>query len=127
MSTPTPPAFDEPMLAALIEQLSEAEIHALPYGAIRLDREGRVLLLSDTEARQSGYGSRPAQGRLFFSDIAPCLANDSFRGRIEHALAAGILDIEMEHVGDFDDLNKLLRYRVQSAAGGGVWIFTQRL
>lgn len=121
------PAFEEPLLAQRIERLDESLVHTLPYGAIRLDREGRVAFFSETEARQSGYGPRPVAGRRFFTEIAPCFDTPAFLGRIEQAQTAGRLDIELSYVGDFDDADKELRCRIQSAADGGIWIFTQRL
>jgi photoactive yellow protein len=127
MNESTAVSFDEPELARAVEQLSAAAIHALPYGAIRLDRAGQIVFYSAAEARLSGYGSRPAMGRHFFTDVAPCLAHAGFRGRIEQAQAAGTLDIEFGYVGDFDDADKDVCFRIQSASDGGIWIFTQRL
>lgn len=127
MNEPTAVSFDEPQLARAVEQLSAAAIDALPYGAIRLDRAGQIVFYSAAEARLSGYGSRPALGRHFFTEVAPCLAHPGFRGRIEKAQAAGTLDIEFGYVGDFDDASKDVCFRIQSASDGGIWIFTQRL
>jgi photoactive yellow protein len=127
MSFTTAPAFDEPQLARSVERLPDVVVHGLPYGAIRLDRDGRVVFFSDAEARLSGYDARPTIGRDFFKEIAPCFATDAFLGRIERARAAGTLDIELELIGDFDDADKELRCRAQSASDGGIWIFIQRL
>ena len=123
--------FDTPELARAVEALSPAEIDALPFGAIRLDTDGRVRYYSGAEARLSGRGSeRPVLGLDFFSAIAPCMDTPAFRGRIERARAAGRLDLEFGHVGDFADRARLLRVRVQSAADGadrgGYWIFLAR-
>jgi hypothetical protein len=41
-------------------------------------------------------------------------------------MAVGTLDIAFGWYGDFEDPDRPLRVRVQSAAGGGVWIFIQR-
>jgi photoactive yellow protein len=122
-----PPSFDAPYLAQTVARMDEATIHALPYGVIRLDRAGSVVFFSETEAHQSGFGPRPTLGRHYFTEIAPCMGNADFLGRIERAQLAGALDIEFSYVGDFDDADKELRCRVQSAQDGGIWIFTQRL
>jgi photoactive yellow protein len=126
MNAPTP-SFEEPRLAQAIERLPEAAIHELPFGAIRLDPAGRVTFFSEAEARLSGYGPRPAKGGHFFTEIAPCLEKAGLPKLIEQARASGQLDIEFEQVGDFDDANKDVRYRVQSASDGGVWLFGLRL
>lgn len=119
--------FNEPQLARAAERLSAAELDALPYGAIRLDPAGKVVFYSEAEGRLAGYSKLPVVGRDFFTDIAPCLASEAFKGRIERARLAGSVDIEFSYVGDFDDPDKDVCFRIQSASDGGIWIFTQRL
>lgn len=120
--------FETPDLAQRVEKLAAAEIHALPFGAVHLDGEGKILFFNEAEARLSGYCNRKNPvGNHFFTEVAPCLATPAFLGRIERARAAGSVDIEFGAVGDFDDLDKELRFRIQSASDGGIWIFTLRL
>ena len=40
------------------------------------------------------------------------MGKPNFRGRIERALAAGSLDLEFTHVGDFSDRDRELTVRV---------------
>jgi photoactive yellow protein len=117
--------FNEPRLADAVERLPPEAVNSLPFGAIRLDPDGRVTLYSDAERRLSGY-RRDVVGHLFFTDIAPCLNNPAFHGRIERALAAGTLDIAFSYTADLPDGLKDLDVRVQSATGGGCWLFLQR-
>jgi photoactive yellow protein len=119
------PDFDEPQLAKAVERLSPQEVHALPFGAIRLDAEGTVTFYSDAERRLSGY-RKEVVGRTFFTDIAPCMNNPGFKGRIDRALEAGKLDIKFGFTGDMPAATMDLDVRVQSAAGGGCWIFLRR-
>ena len=118
--------FDTPDLAHQIEKLDGATVDALPFGTIRLDAKGVVVFFSKTEREASGYGDRPTVGKIFFTDIAPCMAHEGFRGRLEAARARGTLDLEFSWMGDFADRQRELRVRVQSASDGGVWIFIQR-
>ena len=121
------PDFDEPRLAAAVERLPPEAVEALPFGTIRLDAEGRVRVFSQAEeVRLSGFGTRQALGRAFFAEVAPCMDTEEFRGRIEQARAAGRLDLEFGWVGDFDERQREMRVRVQSASDGGCWIFLQR-
>lgn len=117
----------DPDLRARAEQLPPEALDALPFGVIRLDATGKVTFYSKTEARQSGFGERVAIGRDFFTQMAPCLGTPEFLRRIEDARTAGTLDILFEQVGDFDDAERELRVRVQSASGGGLWVFLERL
>lgn len=114
-------------LRSHVEQLSPEALDALPFGVIRLDDAGKVTFYSRTEAEQSGFGDRKAIGRDFFTQLAPCLGTPEFMQRIERARQDGTLDVMFEQIGDFDDAERELRVRVQSATGGGLWVFLQRL
>lgn len=120
------PAFDEPRLALAVEALPSAMVDALPYGAIRIGEDGKVEYYSAAERRLSGSGNHERLGLDFFSKIAPCMDNPDFRGRVERARATGNLDLEFNHVGDFEDRDRELTVRVQSASAGGYWIFMRR-
>lgn len=119
-------SFNTPGLAKAVEQLSNDAIDQLPFGAIRLDATWTVLTYSKREAQLSGRGDRPTVGLDFFTEIAPCMNNPDFKGRIERAIAARTLDIEFSHIGDFSDRDRELQVRVQSAFDGGIWIFLTR-
>lgn len=116
--------FDEPRLAARLEQLSPDDIDALPYGVIHLDRELKVVLYSKVEARQSGFGRQPV-GESFFP-LTCRMGTDDFRGRIERAMADGDVDLEFGWSGDFNDPKRDMHIRVQSARDGGVWVCIER-
>ena len=50
----------------------------------------------------------------------------TIQGRIDKARAAGALSISFTFVGDFEDSNRELSIRVQSAKDGGTWIAIKR-
>ena len=118
--------IDMDRLVEAVEALSPEQINALPFGATRLDPEGRVVFFSDAERQYSGF-RKEALGRSYFADIAPCLDTPKFRGRIDQALARGSLDITFDHTSDLPsgarDVD--MHVRVQSATSGGCWIFVQ--
>jgi photoactive yellow protein len=118
--------FDDDQLARQLDAMGEAERHTLPFGVILLDAEGVVRFYSETEARLSGRGQRRTVGLPFFQRIAPCMDTESFKGRIDAALRAGTLDIEIGHTGDFSDPSRRIRVRAMSAAGGGIWLAHDR-
>jgi len=116
--------FDAPDLAARAERASLFELDHLPFGVIRIAREGTVQFYSATEARLSGYGEIPLGKNLF--EISECFGGDAFRGRIERALEKGPLDLEIGWPGDYAEPRRELRIRVQSARNGGIWMFIER-
>ena len=113
-------------LAARVERLADSEIDDLPFGVIKLRADHVVEKYSKCEARLSGYGSRPALGLDYFINVAPCMGAPAYKGRIEQALRSGKVDIEMSWIGDFEDREREMNVRIQSAEDGGLWIFTQR-
>ncbi len=118
--------FDMPGLARAVEALAPHAVDALPFGAIRLDEDGRVVTFNQTERNRGGSGTLSRLGRDFFTEIAPCMDTPEFRGRVERARASGTLDLAFTHIGDFADRERELTVRVQSASGGGTWIFQRR-
>jgi photoactive yellow protein len=116
--------FDAPDLAARAERASLFDLDQLPFGVIRLDRDGTVRFYNSTEARLSGYGEIPPGENLFA--ISKCLGSDAFRGRIERAMEQGPVDLDINWPGDFGDPQRELRIRVQSSRSGGLWLFIER-
>ena len=99
---------------------------ALPFGVVRLDALGTVLLFSATEARLSGFNRRPAVGLSFFEQVAPCMNTPTMKGLIEQAWRDGTLDLEVGWVGDFADPDREYRIRAVSADDGGIWLLLDR-
>ena len=120
------PAYDDAKLAEKVERMSEGQLKALPFGAIRLNAGGEVTYYSEAERRLSGSGDLPRIGLNFFHDIAPCMDNPDYRGRIDQAIARGTLDLEFTHIGDFEDRERELTVRIQSVSDRGYWIFMRR-
>ena len=117
--------FEAPDLAAQIEQLSQYELDNLPFGVIRLDREGIVQFYSEVEARESGYGKAPF-GKNFF-EVSRCSGKGDFQARIMAAQEeGGPIDLEFAFPGDYANPVRELRIRVQNCSRGGVWLFVQR-
>jgi photoactive yellow protein len=126
MTTLSLPRFNQPALATAIEALPLPVLDTLPFGVIRLNRDGIVEVYNQTERRLSGSGRAPRLGLDFFTGVAPCMNQAGFRGRIEQALKRGQFDLEFAWTGDFGDRLRSLTIRAQPATGGGCWIFISR-
>ena len=118
--------YDSDHAARQLEAMSAQAIDALPFGVIRLDREGLVKLYSTPEAEQSGFTHRPALGLDFFEQVAPCMNTPMMKGLIEQAWRDQTLDIEIGWVGDLNDPNRAYAIRALSASDGGVWLMLNR-
>lgn len=119
--------FDDDNLATRLDRMSDAERDQLAFGVVGLDDAGVVRFYSQTERSQSGRPARLSTlGLDFFRHVAPCMANEAFKGRIDQARATGDLDLEFGHVGDFSYRERRLQVRVVSAHDGGLWLCLRR-
>ena len=116
--------FNAADIAAQAEQARESDLDSLPFGVIKLDRQGIVKFYSATEARLSGYNVVPLGQNLF--DVSQGANREDLRARIMHAMEDGPVDLELAWLGDPNDPMREMRIRVQSARDGGVWMFIER-
>ena len=75
-----------------IATLSREAIDDAPHGVIKLDDEGRIQLFSRHESEKSGVAVSEAEGKLFFSEIAPCTNNAIFMGSFQKGVNEGSMD-----------------------------------
>lgn len=72
---------------AQLARLSGAELDRLPFGAIRLDRDGNIVHFNAAEARITGYKPEKLIGKNFFTEVAPCTNVREFAGRFREGVA----------------------------------------
>lgn len=69
-----------------LPNLSPSELDRLPFGAIRLDRDGRIVHYNETESRLTGYRGADLVGKNFFTEVAPCTNVRMFGGRFREGI-----------------------------------------
>ena len=84
-----------------IQNLGESDLDRLPFGAIRLDRNGKILSYNRTEAELSGRRKESVLGKNFFTEVAPCTNVQEFAGRFREGVARGSLHMVFPYVFDF--------------------------
>jgi photoactive yellow protein len=89
--------------ASTVDERSDAELDALPFGVIAIDEEGFVLRYNLYESRLARLDRNQVVGRNFFQEIAPCTRSEAFQGRYRAFLAAGpeVKSDRFEFVFDF--------------------------
>ena len=109
-----------------IDRMSESELDALPFGAIRLDKEGKILSYNVSESKLTGRDPKRVIGRNFFTDVAPCTNVQSFAGRFREGVAKGDMHIIFPYRFDFEmaprDVTVTLFYSTQT---GTAWVFVR--
>ena len=74
-------------------RMTRAEADALPYGAIKLDDTGKILIYNQWESELAGFDPDDAEGSNFFTELAPCTNNRLFYGRFRDGMAAKEMDL----------------------------------
>ncbi|MBV9497380.1 MAG: PAS domain-containing protein [Acidobacteria bacterium] len=85
-----------------VNRLTEQELDALPFGAIRLDRDGIVLSYNRTESKLTGRDPQRVIGRNFFTEVAPCTNVQEFAGRFREGVANRNMHVIFPYRFDFE-------------------------
>ena len=103
-------------------------IERLPFGAILVDRVGKVLQYNQAEAMISGRAPNDVLGKNFFNDIAPCSKGHAFQSKFQAGLAAGQVNTLFEYTFDYKMAPTKVRVHLKSNnVNEGVWVFIKRL
>lgn len=109
-----------------ITRMNETELDALPFGAIRLDKQGTILSYNMTESKLTGRDPKRVIGRNFFTDVAPCTNVQGFAGRFRDGVATGEMHVIFPYRFDFQmaprDVSVTLFYSKQTETA---WVFVR--
>jgi photoactive yellow protein len=109
-----------------VEKMQENDLDTLPFGAIRLDTDGKVLSYNAAEARLTGRDPKRVIGRNFFTQVAPCTNVQAFAGRFREGVAQKKMHVIFPYRFDFEmaprDVTVTLFYSEQTESA---WVFVR--
>ena len=109
-----------------IDGLDEAELDSLPFGAIKVDADGRIHFYNMAESRLSGRLPDRVIGRSFFHDVAPCTNMPGFYGRFVESVVAERSHVTFTFVFDFAMRPVRVRIDMRPAREAGrYWILVR--
>ena len=109
-----------------IDSLTEADFDALPFGAIKLDAEGRILKYNLYESKLAERDREEVIGQNFFTEVAPCTNVQEFAGRYRQGMASGELNTTFPYRFLFP--KKIVDVEITlvlSADGQSAWVFVK--
>ncbi len=77
---------------ARLPSMTRQELDELPYGAVKLDDSGTILIYNRTQSDFAGFKPREVEGKNFFTQLAVCTNNDIFYGTFRSGVAANELN-----------------------------------
>lgn len=119
-------AFEEGDPENPLLRTSAEDAQRIPFGAVEVDRDGRVLAYNDTEPDSADEGWGPLVGRHFFDEVARWAADSLIEREFRDGIAAGQLNVV------FDCAVARLSYKVRvhlkvSPILGTYWVFIKKL
>jgi photoactive yellow protein len=109
-----------------VDSLESSQLDALPFGAIQLDLDGKILQFNEYEANLSNRRAPDTVGRNFFRDVAPCTNVREFHGRFRDGVERGELDVTFDYRFEFRMAPRNVRVTLwYSAPTATVWVFVQ--
>lgn len=78
--------------------LTQTEADAAPFGIVKVDNSGKILLYNKYESELANVPIQTAVGKNFFTEVAICTNNRIFYGRFKEGMVNGDLDIAFNYV-----------------------------
>ncbi|MGK2859018.1 MAG: PAS domain-containing protein [Thermoanaerobaculia bacterium] len=123
--TPQPDSFKMHQIQE-VTAMGEEKLNALPFGAIKLDKDGTILSFNQYEAKLTGRDPNKVIGKNFFAEVAPCTNVQAFAGRYREGVAKGDLHAVFPYKFDFKmaprDVTVTLFYSKNTQQG---WVFVR--
>jgi photoactive yellow protein len=116
-------AFEALDLLITVNQTSDSVLDEAPFGIVRMDRDSRVSLYNQWEAKLSGLSPGRVVGKLFFTEIAPCTNNYLVALRYQEEAT---LDICLDYVFSYRMRPVPVRLRLLKAEAGPRWLMVTR-
>lgn len=72
--------------------LTRSDVDNSNFGVVKVDNNGKILIYNKYEAELAGITQSSAEGKNFFTEIAPCTNNKLFWGKFKAGVDAGELN-----------------------------------
>ncbi len=85
--------FVPPEIIDGVALMNRSQADSCDFGVIKVDDSGKILLYNRYEAELADVTPAVAEGRSFFTEIAPCTNNALFFGQFKKGVAEGDLNM----------------------------------
>lgn len=123
----TPGSFVPPELFSSLASLTRNDIDPLDFGVIKLDDNGKVLLVNRYQSDLGGVPVPNFEGKIYFTQIAPCTNNGLFFGSFRKGVAANNLNLAFPYTFTFKMKPTNVRVHMyRDPVSRTNWVFCQR-
>jgi photoactive yellow protein len=89
-------SFDSKIISQL-PAASKDFSNAQPFGIVKVSDDGTIQMYNNWEAEMAGVAVKDAEGKNFFTQVAPCTNNRLVHGKFKDGVAKGELDTEFNY------------------------------
>ena len=89
--------FVTPDIVNKLANLSGIDANDAPFGIVKVDNAGKILMYNRYESEMAGVLPETAEGKSFFTEIAPCTNNKLFYGKFKTGIELGELDVQFNY------------------------------
>lgn len=119
--------FGEEDIENKLSKMKENDIDDLSFGAIQLDKTGKILQYNSAEGDITGRDPKAVMGKNFF-DVAPCTKSPEFYGRFQDGVKKNDLNVLFEYRFDYKMTPTKVKVHMKKAlVGDTYWVFVKRL
>lgn len=120
--------FDADDVDNHLAKMNDQDIDKLAFGAIQIDRNGKILAYNAAESALTGRKPSEVIGRNFFDEVAPCTKGPDFYGRFQEGVKSGKLSTLFEYKFDYKMAPTKVKVHMKKAlAGDTYWILVKRI
>lgn len=118
--------FDDENVGEKLRNQDADTLDTAGFGVIKVDDEGIVEFFNQWESELSGVKKEEAEGRNFFTQVAPCTNNRLFRGRFKKGVRRGELDETFTYTYTYKMRPTLVEVHMYRDESGNNWIMVQK-
>ncbi len=116
--------------AQVLDMLNEQQLDQVPFGAIKLDKDAKILRYNRVEGEITGRDPRAVIGRNFFLDLAACGVGPLFWGRFKQGIMKPTYDEIFPYIfyHEMPETAMLVRMTLSRVIGEkSMWIMVRRI
>lgn len=99
----------------------------LPFGAVMLDRNGKILKYNKAESAIANRNPADVIGKSFFDEIAPCAKGKRFHGEFLKFHQTGQINVMFDYKFAYKGANVGVKIHLKALPDGkSCWLFVKR-
>jgi photoactive yellow protein len=112
----------------VLSKMEDKQLDDLAFGAVQLDKEGKILSYNAAESEITGRNADDVIGKSFFTEVAPCTNTEEFHGKFKEGVDSGNLNSLFEYVFDYQMTPTKVQVHMKKALqGDSYWVFVKRI